>query len=101
VLAKWVTARENRYFARATVNRLWAHFFGRGLVEPLDGFQPGYEPTHPAVLELLADEFVASDFDLQHLVRVLTNTRAYARTSRPARAYQYPKTKKTTPYAAG
>lgn len=83
VLADWVTSDENPYFARTMVNRLWAHFFGRGLVDPLDGFQPDFAASHPVVLERLAAEFVASDFDLQHIVRIICNTQAYGRTSRP------------------
>lgn len=83
VLADWVTSGENPYFARTMVNRTWAHFFGRGLVEPLDGFQPDFAASHPVVLDLLTAEFVASDFDLQHIVRIICNTQAYGRTSRP------------------
>jgi hypothetical protein len=83
LLAAWVTAADNPYFARATVNRLWAHFFGRGLVEPLDGFRAGVSASHPAVLDRLAEEFTASGYDVQHVIRALCNTRAYGRTSRP------------------
>lgn len=83
VLAAWVTAENNPYFARAAVNRLWAHFFGRGLVEPLDGFQDGYVPSHPRVLDRLTAEFVASGYDVQHIVRCLCNTAAYRRSGRP------------------
>lgn len=83
VLADWITADDNPYFARVAVNRLWAQMFGRGLVEPLDGFQPHYVPSHPAVLDRLAAEFTASGYDLQHIIRILCNTRAYQRTSRP------------------
>jgi hypothetical protein len=81
--AEWVTAKENPYFARATVNRIWAHFFGRGLVEPILNMHPDNEPTHPDVLELLADEFRRTDYDLKHLVRCLTLSRAYQRSSKP------------------
>jgi hypothetical protein len=81
--AAWVTARENPYFARATVNRLWAHFFGRGIVEPIDNLHPDNEPTHPEVLDLLTEEFKKSDYDLQYIIRCITRTRAYGRTSRP------------------
>lgn len=81
--AEWVTSKDNPYFARATVNRLWAHFFGRGIVEPIDNLHPDNEPTHPEVLDLLAEEFRSSDFDLKHIVRCITNTRAWQRTSRP------------------
>lgn len=82
-LADWVTSRDNQFFARATVNRLWAHFFSRGLVEPLDGFQEGHTASHPETLDRLAAEFIDSDFDLQHIIRVICNTAAYGRTSRP------------------
>ncbi len=82
-LARWTTSRDNPYFARAMANRLWAHFFGRGLVEPLDGFQDGFTPSHPEVLDLLTAEFIASDFDIQHLVRLICRTQAYRRTSMP------------------
>lgn len=82
--AKWATAKENPYFARATVNRLWAHFFGRGLVEPIDNLHSDNEPTHPEVLDLLARQFKDSDYDLQYLIRCITQTQAYGRTSKPA-----------------
>src|SRR5207247_797268 len=78
-LAAWVTSAENPFFARAAVNRFWAHFFGRGLVEPLDGFQEGYIPSHPVVLDRLASEFIASGYDVKHIVRCLGNTQAYQR----------------------
>jgi hypothetical protein len=81
--AEWVTAKENPYFARAAVNRLWSHFFGRGIVEPILNLHPDNEPAHPDVLDLLAEEFRRSDYDLKHLVRVITLTRAYQRSSKP------------------
>ena len=83
VFAAWLTAPTNPYFAPAAVNRLWAHFFGRGLVNPVDNFHPDNPPSHPALLKLLAAEFTASGGDFKHLVRGLCNSRAYQRTSRP------------------
>ncbi|MGC3966528.1 MAG: DUF1553 domain-containing protein [Pirellulales bacterium] len=81
VLADWVTSRDNPYFARAAVNRMWAHFLGRGFVEPLDGFgAKDYAPDE--VLDLLAREFVQQDFDLTFLVRTITSTQAYQSSSR-------------------
>jgi hypothetical protein len=77
--AQWVTAKENPYFARATVNRLWSHFFGRGIVEPILNLHPDNEPVHPDVLNLLADEFKRSDYDLKYLVRCITLSHAYQR----------------------
>lgn len=83
VLAAWITSGDNPYFARAFVNRLWAQFFGRGLVNPVDDFRTENPPTHPALLDRLAEEFVASGYDVQHLVRCICRSQAYQRTSRP------------------
>lgn len=84
-LAAWVTAADNPYFARATVNRLWAHFFGRGFVDPVDDFRFGGNFVHEPLLNRLAAEFAASGHDLKHLIRALTLSRAYQRASRAAR----------------
>jgi hypothetical protein len=81
--AEWLTSRDNPYFARASANRLWAHFFGRGFAAPLDNFSPGNPPSNPQALALLEKEFTACGFDQKHLIRVICNTRAYQRTSRP------------------
>jgi hypothetical protein len=81
--AAWATGSDHPYFAAAAVNRWWGHFFGRGLVQPVDGFDEGNPPSHPEVLEHLRREFVASGFDLKHLCRCICNTRAYQRSSRP------------------
>lgn len=81
-LSAWVTSRDNRLFARAAVNRTWAHFFGRGLVEPIDDLSSG-EATHPKLLDQLADAFRASGHDLKRLIRAICLSKAYQRTSRP------------------
>jgi hypothetical protein len=81
-LAAWVTSRDNPYFARAAANRLWAYFLGTGLVEPLDGLAGGSSTESlPRVLDLLADEFAAHQFDVKFLIRAITATRAYQLTS--------------------
>jgi hypothetical protein len=80
-LAQWLTAAENPFFARATVNRLWAHFFGPGLVEPVDDFRPDNPPSHPELLDELARQFVAHRFDLRYLMRSITASRVYQLTS--------------------
>jgi hypothetical protein len=81
-LAEWLTTAKNPYFARAAVNRLWAHFFGVGLQEPLDEMAGAdKEPTHPDLLDLLAKDFAAHDFDLKYLIRAFVSTEAYQRTS--------------------
>lgn len=82
--AAWLTSRDNPFFARAYANRMWAHFFGRGFVNPLDDFSDANPPSHPEILELLAGEFAASGFDVRHLVRCICLTDAYQRTSRVA-----------------
>jgi hypothetical protein len=80
--AQWVVAPENPYFARAFVNRVWSQFFGRGFVNPVDNFHDDNAPSHPELLQLLAEEFKASGHDFKHLVRCLCNSQAYQRTSR-------------------
>ncbi len=82
VLADWMTSPANPYFARATVNRVWAHLFGIGLVDPVDDFTAQNPPSHPKLLDLLADEFVKQDQDVKFLLLVLTNTQTYQLSSR-------------------
>jgi hypothetical protein len=82
-LARWLTARENRYFAPATVNRAWAHFFARGLVNPIEDMHNANKPTHPRLLRDLAESFTASEYDLKKLMRAICNSQTYQRTSRP------------------
>ncbi|MFM8273789.1 MAG: PSD1 and planctomycete cytochrome C domain-containing protein [Gemmata sp.] len=82
--AEWLTAKDNRMFARATVNRFWAHFFGRGFVNPLNDFGDHNAPSHPALLDALADEFVASNFDVKHLIRCICLSETYQRTGKVA-----------------
>src|SRR5262249_11539654 len=74
-------APANKRFARAAVNRTWAHFFGRGLIEPVDDMRAEHLPSHAELLDLLAEEFVASGYDLKHLLRSIANTQAYQRSS--------------------
>lgn len=83
-LAAWLTSPKNPFFARAMANRVWGQLFGRGLVNPIDDMHEGNVVSHPAVLQTLADEFVASGYDVKHLVRCICNTEAYQRTSRVA-----------------
>jgi hypothetical protein len=76
-LADWMTAGDNPFFARAAANRLWAHFFGIGLVEPVDDFKDENPPSHPELLDLLGREFAAHKFDVKFLVRAITASEAY------------------------
>jgi len=78
-LARWVTHPQNRAFARATVNRVWALMFGRPLVEPIDEIplEDSPENPYPPGLETLATDLIEHDFDLRRLIRVIAATRAF------------------------
>jgi hypothetical protein len=76
-LADWVTAPDNPYFARNAVNRLWAHFFGIGLIDPVDEPGPDNPPSHPELLEELTRAFVEHKFDVKFMIRAITSTQAY------------------------
>ncbi|MDZ4849788.1 MAG: DUF1553 domain-containing protein [Pirellulaceae bacterium] len=78
-VAHWLTSNENRYFARATVNRLWYAMFGRGLVEPTDDLRETNPPTHPELLERLADDFVDHGYDFRHTLKQMALSNAYGR----------------------
>ena len=68
-LADWMTSPENPYFARASVNRLWAHLFGTGLVDPVDDLSDANPPSHPELLDELARQFVEHGYDFEFLLR--------------------------------
>ena len=76
-LADWLTSADNPYFARATANRVWAHMFGKGIVDPVDDFGSQHRPKSPELLELLAGHFINTGFDLQELFRTAALTRSY------------------------
>lgn len=81
--ADWLTAPDNPFFARNLVNFVWDHFFGRGIVEPVDDVRVSNPPANPALLDALAERLVASDYDLQGLVRAICNSDAYQRSTQP------------------
>jgi hypothetical protein len=78
-LARWVTDARNPYFARATVNRVWALMLGRPLLDPVDDI-PTAEPT-PVLLKILAEDFAAHGYDLRRLIRVIAGSDAFQRDS--------------------
>lgn len=84
LLAREFTRPENRQFARTTVNRIWYVMLGRGLVHPVDLDHSGNPPSHPELLDLLTDEFIAHDFDLKWLMREIALSDTWQRTSRVA-----------------
>ncbi len=80
--AEWLTAKDNAFFARSLVNRTWFYLFSRGIVNPIDDFRDLNPPSHPGLIRMLSNEFVAADFDVKHLFRCLCNSQAYQRTTR-------------------
>lgn len=82
-LADWIASPKNPFFARAQVNRIWAHFFGRGIVEPVDDFRSTNPPSNPALLDYLEQELIASGYNLRHMARLILTSRAYQLSSVP------------------
>ena len=82
VLAEWMTAPDNRFFATTIGNRLWAHYFGRGLVEPIDDLRATNPATNEPLLAALANHMREVKFDLKAYTRKLLNSRAYQLESR-------------------
>ena len=76
-LARWITSKDNQYFAKSYVNRLWGYLFGRGIIDPIDDIRAGNPPTNPELLDRLTAEFVASGFDMQHMLRTICKSRTY------------------------
>ena len=81
--AKWLTAKENPFFARALVNRIWSEMFGKGLVDPVDDFRESNPPVNAPLLEWLARDFVENGFDQKHTLRVILNSHLYQQSSEP------------------
>ncbi len=79
--AKWLTAPDNPYFARALVNRVWRNFMGRGLVEAEDDLRQTNPPSNQKLFDALAKDLVAKGYDVKHLIRTIMNSAAYQRSS--------------------
>jgi hypothetical protein len=76
-LAVWLTSAENPFFAKSTVNRIWFHLNGRGIVDPVDDFRESNPSANDELLDALARDFAASKFDLKHAIRTIVNSRTY------------------------
>jgi hypothetical protein len=83
-LAKWIVAPDNPLTARVMVNRIWQYHFGRGIVVTSSDFgRMGARPTHPELLDYLANEFVAHGFSVKHIHRLILNSNTYQQSSAP------------------
>jgi hypothetical protein len=76
-LAHWIVSRENPYFAKSYVNRIWSYLLGVGLIEPVDDIRAGNPPSNPKLLNWLTEEFVKSDYNVQELMRTICKSRVY------------------------
>jgi hypothetical protein len=76
-LAHWVTSKDNPYFARSYVNRVWSYLLGAGLIEPIDDIRAGNPPTNPALLDRLTQEFVSNGFNVRELFKAICKSRTY------------------------
>lgn len=81
-IAKWITSKQDPWFAKAFVNRIWAELVGEGFYEPVDDIGPDRECTAPKTLEYLADQFASHNYDVKWVYRTIMATDAYQRDSR-------------------
>ena len=76
-LATWLASKQNPFFAKAIANRVWSYFLGKGIIDPVDDIRASNPPVNPALLDALTKDLTDHDFDLQHLMRTIVNSRAY------------------------
>ncbi|NUQ63425.1 MAG: DUF1549 domain-containing protein [Pirellulales bacterium] len=81
LLAEWLTASDNPFFAASAANRVWAHFFGIGIVDPVDDMRVSNPPSNPELLGALGKRLVEYKYDFKKLVRDICNSHAYQRST--------------------
>ena len=79
IVAEWLTAPENPYFATNVANRIWAHFFGIGVVEPVDDIRVSNPASNPELFDTLGSKLIEYNYDFRSLVRDICNSKAYQR----------------------
>jgi hypothetical protein len=82
-LYQWLVSADNAWFARSFANRVWAHYFGIGIVDPVDNFSVANPPSNPQLLDLLGQQFIKSKFDIRALERAILNSAVYQQSSEP------------------
>ncbi len=95
--AQLLTDPANPRFARSIVNRLWKRYLGLGLFEPADDFRLDRPPSHPELLEWLADDFMRHGYDLKRTIRLILSSRTYQLAYDPAREDRFDVAKPTEP----
>lgn len=76
-LAEWLVSKENPFFAKAIVNRVWSYFLGKGIIDPVDDIRASNPPVNAALLDALTKDFTDHNFDMQYLMRTIANSRTY------------------------
>ncbi len=82
-LVDWMARPDNPFFAKAVVNRYWAHFFSRGIVDPLDDMRVTNPPSNPDLLDALAEDLIKNKFSLKQLIKTICKSRTYQLSSTP------------------
>ena len=82
-LADWLTSPENPYFTRSIANRVWANFFGRGIVEPVDDLRISNPASNEPLLQAISEYLAKNDYDLKSLMRLILRSETYRRSSTP------------------
>ncbi len=82
-LAGWITSQDHPFFAKSVANRIWAHFTGVGIVNPVDDFRASNPPSNPELLDELARRLVEYKYDTKQLVRDICNSQTYQRSVTP------------------
>jgi hypothetical protein len=82
LLFDWMRRPDNPFFARSFVNRVWGHYTGVGLVDPVDNFSLANPPSNARLLDALARDFIEHDYDIRHIERTVLNSRVYQLSSR-------------------
>lgn len=82
VLADWLASPENPFFARNLANIVWSHFFGQGIIEPVDDVRISNPPSNPELLDQLASRFTEYQYDFRKLVRDVCTSRIYQLSTR-------------------
>ena len=84
-LAEWLASDQNPYFSRSIINRIWRHYFGKGMVEPVDDLRLTNPPMNGELFDWLAKDLVAHKYDLRHLMKSILLSQTYQRSAEPVK----------------